>query len=245
MKYTKIIATVLALALSLTTMTGCIQKKPVESTSSATEGSNSGGRDRDRTTYGTYAIPDTGRTSLVEMRVDSVEVVVWEQHDLLYDKVTTHNIIKVHVVITNLGEEDIELQPRDVRGFIDNEQLQVNTSEAAQEALGVKGDVIDMQTVHPGRSETGYMLYEYYRDWVEFEVQYKDTSLDFGIVFDANDVITLRTTLNSDRTTTDPSATGTDITEVTPTESGETAEPTPVETNASDLPGITIPVAGG
>lgn len=260
MKTTKIIAALLLMAMALVGTTGCIQKKPTQTTATqeTVSGGNREGREgRDRTTYGTYAIPDTGRNNLVEMQVDSVEVVVWEQTDMLNTKTSIHNFIKVHIVLTNLGEEDIDLQTKDIRGFIDNEQLRTNTNEAAYEALGIKGNVIEGVTIHSGRSETGYVLFEYFRDWVEFEVQYKDTALDFGIVFDENSVITLRTTINSDSSnpsgsssepsdTSNPSETGPIYPE--PTGSGTVSVPTetaPVQTDASDLPGITIPVAGG
>ena len=236
----KILTTLLCSLVVLGLVSGCTVKQHKTEDLSTPSGTATE-RDREREVYGTYGIPDTARNSQIEMQVDSVEVVVWEQVDTLGTVKKSHNLIKAHVVITNLSNEDIELRPKDVRGFIDNEELTVTTNDAAWEALGIKGDVIEDRTVHPGRSETGYILYEYYRNWVEFEVQYKDSSLDFGIKFSEDDVITLRTT-------TDTSQTVPSETDESSDQSGDVSETEtqPVEpTSASDLPGITIPVPGG
>lgn len=242
----KILTTLLCSVVALGIVSGCTVKQHKDDDPSATS-STATERDRERQVYGTYAIPDTARNNQIEMMVDSVEVVTWEQVDMLNTVKRSHNLIKAHVVITNLSEEDIDLRPRDVRGFIDNEELTVTTNEAAWEALGIKGDVIEERTVHPGRSETGYILYEYYRNWVEFEVQYKDSSLDFGIKFSEDDVITLRTTIDTNTTITsetseDPAPTGDTPTE--PDTSETETQPTQT-TSVEDLPGITIPAPGG
>lgn len=260
----KILTIALCSVLTLGVVSGCSvkAKKPTEtsSESSATERE----REREREVYGTYAIPDRARNNQVEMQVDSVEVVVWEQVDMFNTVTTTHNFIKAHVVITNLSNEDLELQPRDIRGYIDNEQLTVNTNESAQKALGINGDVIEQRTIHPGRSETGYVLYEYFRNWTEFEVQYKESDLDFGIKFDEDSVINLRTSADPKNTEeTSESSDGSDTSETSGNEplltipgtngggvvspTTESTEPStqPIEPTSETTPGITIPVASG
>lgn len=245
----KILTTLLCAVVTLGIASGCTVKRSKETEKISPSGTVTT-NNRENNTYGTYAIPDKARNNMVEMSVDSVEVVSWEQIDMLGTVKRTHNLIKVHVVITNLSNEDLELRPRDIRGFIDNEELTVTTNDAAWEALDIKGDVIEERTVHPGRSETGYILYEYYRDWLEFEIQYKDSSLDFGIRFSEDDVITLRTTVDANVTvsneteeSSESSGDTSDETDYTETQSSETQPTEP--TKASDLPGITIPAPKG
>lgn len=268
MNIKKTVSILLSSVIVLGVVTGCTVKAQKPTETSVNNGTVET-RDKDRAVYGTFAIPDSRRNNQIEMQVDSVEVVVWEQVNLFNSATTTHSYIKVHVVITNLGSEDLDLLPKDIRGYIDNEQLTANANESAYEALGIKGDVIEQKSIHPGRSETGYVLYEYYRNWVEFEVQYKDTDLDFGIRFNENDVITLRTTIGTSSTgesdtseSTETSSesseeTSSDVPLITIPGSGnsgsgapvvtETTQPStqPVEPTSSSVPAITIPVAGG
>lgn len=257
MKTKRMISVLLLATLSLGVISGCtVKKHKPDATIAAAETTE----EREREIYGTFAIPDTARNNRVEMQVDSVEVVCWEQVDMFNTVTKKHNLIKAHVVITNLGTEDLELQPKDIRGYIDNEQLTVNTSEMVHEALGINGDVIEQRTVHPGRSETGYVLYEYYRDWTEFEIQYQDTDLDFGIKFKEDDVVTVRTTAAGEEAETSETSESSDETVETtekvpgltipgasnPT-SAETTEVQPTvasdESSPSSVPGITIPTA--
>lgn len=243
----KILTGLLCSAFVLGITTGCTVKASKPTQTNATQQTEDHGQDR--AIYGTYAIPDVARNNQVEMEVDSVEIVRWEQMDV-FDRVTkTHDYIKAHVVITNLSEEDLDLQPKSIRGYIDNEQLTVSNNNQAYEALGISGNVIEQVTIHPGRSEKGYVLYEYYRSWDEFEIQYKDSSLDFGIRFDENDVVVRRT--SSDPNVTYPDET----TETKETSSGPNvsipgvSNPTQGSSNqtnntTSDTPVVTIPGAG-
>lgn len=259
MKTKKIVATMLCALFVIGVASGCTvkakkptaQSGPIQSTES-----------REDEVYGTFAIPGNARNNQIEMKVDSVEVVCWEQVDLFNTVAKRHNLIKVHVVITNLSFEDLELQPNYIRGYIDNEQLTVNNSEIAQEALGIKGDVIEQRTVHPGRSETGFVLYEYFRDWTEFEVQYRDSDLDFGIKFNENDVINLRTTAETAQTeetedSVSEETTNTEDTSLTIPNTGNTTpdatspveetKPStePIEPGKDTVPNITIPSPKG
>lgn len=221
----KILTCLLCSAVVLSGVTGCtVKAKKPDATTVASETAED---DWDREIYGTYSIPDTARTNHVEMTVDSVEVVRWEQLDVFDRLVKSHNYIKVHVEITNLSDEDLDLQPKSIRGYIDNEQLSmVNNNSQAAETLGISGNIIEQATIHPGRSEKGYILYEYFRDWEEFEIQYKETSLDFGVQFDENYVVVKKTS-------TDPDVTF-------PDETAETSE----TSAGSEAPLVSIPGTG-
>lgn len=252
MKFKKVIATVAVLGMLISTTACTVREKKTE----VVESDPSETSTRQSMVYGSYDIGDTARDGSVEMSVDSVEIVVWEQVDYSGVVYETHNLIKAHVSITNLGEEDLDLQPRDVRGFIDNEQINSTQVEAAYESLGIKGDLIESAVIHPGRSETGYILYEYYRNWSVFEIQYKDTALDFELNFSTDDVVYEQALMIPGATdgtdTTESYVTEpTEATNATESSSGtglvipgaSTADTTPT-TSGTGGTGLTIPAAG-
>lgn len=227
MKTKKVIAVLLSLGMLFSLAACTVREKksePVESNPSETSSRAADNR------YASYDIGETGRDGSIEMCVDAVELVTWEQVDwsgVVYD---THNLIKAHVSITNLGDEDLTFKPSDIRCYIDNEELMVTRTTQAYDTVGIGGDLIENATIHSGRSETGWILYEYYRDWNEFELQYLDTSLDFTMNFNKNDVQEVQSLIDI------PEGSGTDVSTTTPTESGTTTE-----TSASGG-GLTIPV---
>lgn len=252
MKFKKVIATVAVLGMLIGTTACTVREKKTE----VVESDPSGTSTEQSMVYGSYDIGETARDGSVEMSVDSVEIVVWEQVDYSGVVYETHNLIKAHVSITNLGEEDLDLQPRDVRGFIDNEQISSTQVEAAYESLGIKGDLIESAVIHPGRSETGYILYEYYRNWSVFEIQYKDTALDFELNFSTDDVIheqafVIPGATDGTNTTESDVTEPTETTNATESSSGtglvipgaSTADTTPT-TSESGGTGLTIPAAG-
>ena len=227
MKTKKVIAVLLSLGMLFSLAACTVREKksePVESNPSETSSRAADNR------YSSYDIGETGQDGSIEMCVDAVELVTWEQVDwsgVVYD---AHNLIKAHVSITNLGDEDLNFKPSDIRCYIDNEELSVTRTTQAYDTVGIGGDLIENATVHSGRSETGWILYEYYRDWDEFEIQYLDTLLDFKMGFNENDVQEVQSLIDT------PEGSGTDVSTATPTESGITTE-----TSASGG-GIIIPV---
>jgi|GEM_PF-2083835 len=139
--------------------------------------------------YTSYEVGETARNELVELSVDQVEVFSWDRYNTLGEWYDHHDYVKIHVSLTNLSVEDLNLSPDDLRCYIDNEELGHSTDSLAFEALGISGDTIVSATIHPGRTETGYMLYEFYRDWTTCEIQYEDTALSFWKDFSEDDVI--------------------------------------------------------
>lgn len=225
MKIKKVVAVLLSLGMLFSLAACTVREKksePVESNPSETRSADN--------RYSSYDIGATGRDGNIEMCVEAVELVTWEQVDWSGNIYDTHNLIKARVSITNLGEEDLTFNPSDIRCYIDNEELSVTRTPQAYDAVGIGGDLIENATIHSGRSETGWILYEYYREWEEFELQYLDTLLDFKTDFNQNDVQEVQSLTDT------PEGSGTETGTITPTESG-----TPAETSASGS-GISIPV---
>lgn len=180
----------------------------------------------------TYAPGVREKAGTVSMSLDTVRIITWNEHDVLGNLIEVHKYICAHVTLTNDSAEDMDLTLSDVRGYIDNEQLAAEQNELAYKALDLTGDTITSGTIHSGRSETGYILYEYSRDWANFEIEYKNTALDFGINFATNEVEQKDTYMDDNGELSEslmPSeASGTEESSTSP------AEPAPAETSTPD-----------
>ena len=138
--------------------------------------------------------------------------------------------IVVDVSYTNLLTEDKEVSQENFEVYLDNDQIFCPKYEPYFNSFVLEGQMFQERTLHPGRTERGYIIYRYYRDASEFEfvcdgVSVKENVSKVGLI---------------PLITPTPTPEPVEVTETTaaPTETTAAPQPTetqPVETTAAPV----------
>lgn len=148
-------------------------------------GSNNGGTEQPISTIDvsasantvTYGIGDIITTSSGEFCVRQVysfridEQSAADLEEKYNCTVETGQFIAVDISYKNLLTEDVDVSASKFEAYLDNDQ--VFAPEDYKEyfmAFIRKGQLFEERTLHPGRSERGYIVYSYFRNASEFEV---------------------------------------------------------------------------
>lgn len=120
----------------------------------------------------TNIVPDP-----IEMGITiQTEYFEWTVQSLQHVRYHSANYLIADITFTNLTEDLYTFNSGYVYAYLNNEQI-VNVSERDLQDLAdvVNLDLVTLEAeIHPGRTLRTFVVYQYFRDYTYFEVQYHD-----------------------------------------------------------------------
>ncbi len=163
---------IVATALALSTILGCAgcakigegdTGLPVETYDADEEGE-------------VYEVGDVLTTASGEFCVNQAysfqidEAAVTQLSEQWGDDVSEGQYIVIDASYTNLLTEDVEVSSETFEVYLDNDQIFSPDWEDYFGSYILEGQMFQERTLHPGRTERGFIIYRYYRNADEFEV---------------------------------------------------------------------------
>lgn len=113
----------------------------------------------------TYQIGSSGKAEDFEFGVNEIN-----SFELTTEYGETFQCLLVNITYTNLSEKEQDITKRNIEFYLDNEEIKPYEFRYEFEGLFEEGNLFNDNSVKPGRTKRGYIIYRIYKDYSKIDV---------------------------------------------------------------------------